>query len=159
MTSWQFENRMHDVKLNSFNKEGRGHQFQLGNRRWRKIFLACEKQEARYYGCTTCKLATAWKTCICDCHHHCTTRNDVIPGAPATFLTTQELLSILFSSTPHTNTSVYFPSDRLFSLKSLRPYSTRALIKMKLFSQILVFGLAADLTIASTWFSKAGKYL
>jgi hypothetical protein len=33
----------------------------------------------------------------------------------------------------------------------------RALIKMKLFSQLLVLGLAADLTVASTWFSKAGK--
>ena len=28
---------------------------------------------------------------------------------------------------------------------------------MKLFSQLLVLGLAADLTVASTWFSKAGK--
>lgn len=28
---------------------------------------------------------------------------------------------------------------------------------MKLFTQLLVLGLAAEATVASTWFSKAGK--
>jgi hypothetical protein len=29
---------------------------------------------------------------------------------------------------------------------------------MKLFSQLLVLGLAAEVTVASNWFSKSGKY-
>jgi hypothetical protein len=34
----------------------------------------------------------------------------------------------------------------------------KASIKMKLFSQLLVLGLAAEPTLASNWFSKAGMF-
>jgi hypothetical protein len=34
-----------------------------------------------------------------------------------------------------------------------------ASIKMKLFSQLFVLGLAAEATVASSWFSKAGMFL
>ena len=84
------------------------------------------------------------------------------------------LAAVSFHLQPHSNTrnffSVFFYSPprehfcwlssltESFHFLTLEPYNKKALIDMKLFSQLLVLGLAADLIVASTWFSKAGKF-